>query len=48
MIDITNPTLSDALYLGLGMGFLVGLAIGSVVAFCAFRWTISGNSHDPH
>ncbi len=42
MIDIANPTLTEALYLGFGIGSLVGLAVGFVLAFFAMLWVHSG------
>ncbi len=43
MIDIANPTLTDALYLGFGIGVLGGLGVGFVLAFFALLWIHSGH-----
>ncbi len=38
MIDFANPTLNDALWLGFGLGSLLGVGVGLVVSFILFHW----------
>jgi len=38
VIEITDVNLTDALRIGIGMGFVFGMAIGFVLGFVTRRW----------
>ncbi len=42
MIDIVATTLTEAFYLGMGLGSILGFAVGFVLAFLAMLWVHSG------